>query len=1093
MKLSSIRKSIFREIAGSFGRFAAILGIVALGVGLFAGLKVTKTAMIRTTEQYFEENSFYDYRLLSTMGFEQEDVDFLKNNMDVQAVEGALSFDILYQNESGSEGVLKAHSLTDYVNTIGLVEGRMPEKPTECVIDVNMFAHSPIGEVIRLSEDNEKEDLEHFAYSEYTIVGVVQSPLYIQFERGNTSLGTGKISGFVYLLPEGFAEEYFTEIYVKFTENFPLYSEEYDAFMEQKEGEWESLTQTAANGRYERILGEAEEKLADAKEELADKRQEGETLLADAKEELAEAKKKLDEGEQALFDARKELTDAQELVADKEALLAEARQTISQKEEELAKAEKKVTDGWSEWNSRQKELEASKDSLESAEAALLQQKAAWETEKTQLDALERAYEGQVIPAEIQLQITAGRAALEEARVAMSAYEQELNAGKGQLIQGETALATAYMELADAENQVAEGKTALEEAKAELTEGEVALADAKEELAAGETTLKEKETEYQDGLSEYQKGVAEYEESEEEFNTKIAEAEEELEEAQEEVADIEEPDTYVLGRDTNVGYVCFENDSAIVEGIANIFPVFFFLVAALVCITTMNRMVEEQRTQIGVLKALGYSDGLIMSKYMFYSGLAAFTGSLIGYLGGTRLFPWVIWTVYGMMYRVDSIIYVFDWRLALISLAVALLCSMGTTWLSCRMELSQVAAQLMRPKSPKAGKRVFLEYAPFIWKRLSFLKKVSVRNIFRYKKRLFMMVMGISGCTALLVTGFGIKDSIANVATQQFEEIQTYDIAAVFSEVVNARLEAELTEAGGAEMGRYLPVMEVTRDIVTQKEQKSVNLIVPRDSGEITDFLKLHTAEGESVAYPAEGEAVISDKIAQQLGITVGDSLTLQDENMQTMTMKVTGISQNFIYNYVYISSETYTQQTGQLPEYKTVYINVAEGVDVHGLSAKLMKLESVASISVNQDIMERLSGMMESLNLIVVVIIVCAAGLAFIVLYNLTNINITERIREIATIKVLGFYKRETSNYVFRENLVLTFMGALVGLPLGKWLHFYVMSQINLDMIAFDIHILPISYAYSVALTFVFAMLINLFMGRKLEKISMTESLKSVD
>lgn len=1085
MKLSSIRKTTFREIAGSFGRFAAILGIVALGVGLFAGLKVTRTAMVRTTEQYFEKNSFYDYRLLSTMGFEQEDVEFLKNNEGVQAVEGALSFDILYQSGDGNEGVLKAHSLTENVNRIGLIEGRMPENPAECLVDVNAFAGSSIGEVIRLSEGNAQEDLEHFAYREYTIVGVIQSPLYIQFERGNTSLGTGKISGFMYLLPQGFAEEYFTEVYVKLTENFPLYSQEYDDFIEEKEALWEKLAKEAAGGRYERILSEAEEKLSDAEKELEDKRLEGEKELADAWAELTEAKEKLDEGAQAIADAKAELADAGQTIADKEAELADAKQTIADKETELADAEKEVADGWEEWNGSKQKLENSKSALESAEAQL-------HAKKEELAAQEAAFlAGEA--AMTDEEAAAFRAAIEQGKLAIAAYEQELSGGRGQITQGETALNTAYMELANAENQVSEGKNALEQAKTELSEGEVKLADAKKELAEGEEALQEKEAEYQDGLQEYEEGLADYEEGKEEFNSKIAEAEEKIADAGKELDEVEEPDTYVLGRDTNVGYVCFENDSAIVEGIANIFPVFFFLVAALVCITTMNRMVEEQRTQIGVLKALGYGEGLIMFKYMFYSGLAAFTGSLIGFLGGTRLFPLVIWTVYGMMYRVDTLVYVFDWKLAFISLAVALLCSMGTTWLSCRMELSQVAAQLMRPKAPKAGKRVFLEYFPFIWKRLGFLRKVSVRNIFRYKKRLFMMVMGISGCTALLVTGFGIKDSIANVATQQFEEIQVYDVAVTLSDSLDEETEAEFKEAAGADISECLPAMETAWDIVTDNGQKSVNLVVLEAGAESEAFLKLHTKGGETIAYPAAGEAVITDKIAAQLGIKLGDDLTLRDENMQTMTMKVVGINQNFIYNYVYINDETYKKQTGQAPEYKTIYINAAKETDLHGLSARLMKLSTVASVSVNRDFMERISNMMESLDLIVVVVIVCAAGLAFIVLYNLTNINITERIREIATIKVLGFYKRETSNYVFRENLVLTFIGAFVGLPLGTWLHSFVMNQINLDMITFDIHILPLSYIYSVTLTFVFALLINLFMGRKLEKISMTESLKSVD
>lgn len=1085
MKLSSIRKSTFREIAGSFGRFAAILAIVALGVGLFAGLKVSKTAMIRTTEQYFIENSFYDYRLLSTMGFERKDVDFLKNNEDVQSVEGALSFDILYQDEEGNEGAVKAHSLTKTVNNVVLVKGRMPENSAECVIDANMFTNPPIGGTIKLSENNEPEDLEHFAFEEYTVVGVVQSPLYIQFERGNTSLGTGKIDGFVYLLPEGFAEEYYTEVYVKFTENFPLYSDAYDDFVKRKDEEWKALAQKAADGRYERLLTQAKEELADAEQELENKRQEGVEELADARSKLMEAKEKLDEGGRELADAKDELKDAEAVISENEAELVKARQTIADKETELADAEKRTADGWAEWNKSKEEIDDAKSVLESAEAEL-------NAKKEELARQEEAFwaGAAALPEQEAAMILA---AIEQGKLTIAAHQQELAEARGRLTQGETGLNSAYMELADADNRIQEGRAALEQARNELSGGEDRLSEAKRELEEGRRTLEEKDAEYQEGLKEYEEGLLDYKEGEEEFDSKIAEAEEEIADAKGELEDLESPDAYVLSRNTNIGYVCFENDSAIVEGIANVFPMFFFLVAALVCITTMNRMVEEQRTQIGVLKALGYGEALIMSKYLFYSGLAAFTGSLIGFLGGTRLFPWVIWTVYGMMYRVADIVYVFDWRLALISLTVALFCSMGTTWFSCRVELMQVAAQLMRPKAPRAGKRVFLEYIPFIWKRLGFLRKVSVRNIVRYKKRLVMMVMGISGCTALLVTGFGIKDSIANVATQQFEEIQVYDIAVVFSESVDEAAKAELEAAAGSDLDGYLLALEAAWDIVVKEGQKSVNLIVLENEQEIASFLNLHTAKGENIPYPMAGEAVVSDKIAARLGISVGDVITLRDENMQTIEVKVVGINQNFIYNYVYISSESFEQQTGRTPEYTTAYINVAPRADAHVLSTSFMKLQGVASVSVNQDTMERMSSMMDSLDLIVVVVIICAAGLAFIVLYNLTNINITERIREIATIKVLGFYKRETSVYVFRENLVLTFMGAVVGMPLGKWLHFFVMNQINMDMIAFDIHILALSYIYSAILTFVFAALINLVMGRKLDRISMTESLKSVD
>lgn len=400
---------------------------------------------------------------------------------------------------------------------------------------------------------------------------------------------------------------------------------------------------------------------------------------------------------------------------------------------------------------------------------------------------------------------------------------------------------------------------------------------------------------------------------------------------------------------------------------------------------------------------------------------------------------------------------------------------------------------MRPKAPKAGRRVFLEYIPFIWKRLGFLRKVSIRNIFRYKKRLFMMVMGISGCTALLITGFGIKDSIANVATQQFEEIQIYDIGVTFANPVSDKDLETVERVAGVGREAYAAVYETTYDLVTEKGRKAVNLLVYDSEEKMDSFLNLHTADKEEIAFPKAGEVVITDKIAETYGLKVGDTITLQNEDMQTLTIKISGINQNFIYNYAYINSETYKTELGCDAAYKNILLNVPENSDEHLISAALMQEENVASVTVNRDTMERFSSMLSSLNLIVLVVILCAAGLAFIVLYNLTNINITERVREIATIKVLGFNKKETASYVFRENMVLAAMGIAVGMVLGHYLHLFVMNEINLDLIAFDIHVRPVSFVYSVLLTFIFAWFVNKVMGRKLEHISMTESLKSVD
>ena len=998
---SMMKKTTLREIRESLGRYLAIMAIVALGVGLFAGLKITKTVMVGSADAFWQAQQLYDYRLVSTLGFEEEDVQALAQKADVRAVQGAMEADVLYTDEQGNDKVLKAHSILENINMLETVAGRLPESDTECVVDDHLYGEEVIGSKIVLSGDNDQDDLDSFRYTEYTIVGTVRSPLYVQFERGTTSLGNGSVSGFVYLLPEGFATDYYTDIYVKFEEDAQVYSDEYDAYMDEREAQWETYCEEQGERRYQSIMTEAEEELADAEQELADEKAEAEVELADAKQELTDAEKEIADGEKKLEDGEQELADNKEIIAQKEQELADARAALEAQEAELA-------------------------SQEEALAGMMQGQAAG----------------------MQYQMPADMA------------RQQLEAGKAQIEEGEAELRKARGQIRDAGEEI-------EESRQEL-------ADARQEV--------------EDGWQEYNDAKAE-------FDEKIADAEQKLADARAEIADIEKPDTYVLGRETNTGYVCFESDSSIVEGIANVFPVFFFLVAALVCMTTMNRMVEEQRTQIGVLKALGYGEARIMGKYLFYSGSAAFTGCVAGYLAGIRLFPLVIWQAYGVMYRFGGIVYAFDWATAVLCLAASLLCSMGTTWASCRHELREVAAELMRPKSPKAGKRIFLEWIPFIWNRMKFLHKVSVRNIIRYKRRFLMMVIGISGCTALLLTGFAIRDSVTTVADRQFEEIQTYAVGVTLKDGVTKEdlsLLEELDQIVADNGGDYGLAVETSMDLETADGIKSVKLIAAAEPESFGAYFDLHTPAGEPIAYPQAGEVVICNKLSERYRIRAGDTITLFNEDREELQAVVSGVCENYIYNYVYVNEETYRKATGETG-YQSAYVNLPEEADVYVVGASLMKAEHVTAVAVNRDMLLRVSRMMTSMNYIVFVIIACAGALAFIVLYNLNNINITERIREIATIKVLGFYKKETATYVFRENTVLTGIGCAVGLVLGRLLHIYVMHEVDIDMMSFDVHVEPVSYLLSILLTFVFTWLINRIMSGKLDKINMAESLKSVD
>lgn len=1096
---SNMWKSTIREIRQSLGRYMAIIAIVALGVAFFAGLTMTQPQMLETTNEYYSEKQFFDYRILSTLGFEQEEVDWLASQEDVRSAEGIVSLDIICQDLDANEIVLKTYNVPNDINQVELVSGRMPENAEECVLDAFIFTEDYIGQMIRLSDSNDEDDLDCFKTREFTVVGLIKSPNYIQYERGTTSLGNGTIAGFMYVPMESYDVDFFTEILIRFDQDYDIYSDEYEAFMDDKEPVWEALAEEAAFQRYDRLMADAQEELADAKQELADGKAEGEEELEDARIELADAEAELKDGEEKIADAKQELADGRKELADAEAELADGIQELAEKEQELVDAQQEIADAWEEWQVNSDELDAAMDSVEAGQAEL-------DETKAQLTLLENT------PME-QLQMALQYAQAMGDSEAMAQYQQsiemkqnlpilcaqieaaqlQLDEGRDQIEGGNEQLAAAYMELKEAEREIADGWEQIADAKLDIEEAKQEIADAKVELADGEKELAEKEQELLDGWDEYNDGVKEYEEGYQEFLDEIADAEDKIADAEADINDIEEPDSYLLGRETNVGYVCFENDSSIVAGISKVFPVFFFAVAALVCMTTMNRMVEEQRTQIGVLKALGYSQASIMWKYIFYSGSAALIGCLIGFFGGTWLFPEVIWYAYGMMYDVASLVYVFDWRLLVISLVVSLLCSAGTTWLTCRYELAEVAAELMRPKAPKAGKRVLLERIPFIWKRLKFLYKVSYRNIFRYKKRFLMMVMGISGCTALVVTGLGVRDSITNLPSDQYERIQVYDMEITLSDALTPEVEKQIVETGDDRIQAYMTVAESNIDIVTDDAFKSVNLVVVEDGQALSSFVNLYSAEDEIIPFPQTGQCIVSHKVAGELGLTVGGKVVLQDEDMRSMEVELSHDFKNYLYNYVYMTEDTYEQYMGETPTYKTIYLNVAEGCDEHALMTEIMQLDDVAAVTVVSDDQARFESMLGSMNLIVGVIILCAAGLAFIVLYNLTNINITERIREIATIKVLGFYKSETASYVFRENLVLTFIGALVGLVLGKWLHSFVMGQIVVDQIAFEVRITPLSYVLGAVLTFAFACMVNATMSGKLERVSMTESLKSVD
>jgi len=983
-----LRKTTFREIRRSLGRYIAILAIVALGVGFFSGLKVTREAMVSTANDYLTAQHMFDYRLISTLGLDDQSVSDAAALPGVRAAEGTISKDVIIESGGDSTSVFTALSVPDKINKVKLTKGRMPRANDECVVDAAAYSKKGLGDTITISSSNDSDTTDYFKYKSYKIVGLVSSPIYLNFERGNTNLGTGSLSGFFYIPADGFDAEYYSEVYIKLDSDYPIYSDQYNDAVDDLRGDVKALGKDTTARRYDEIVSKAEDK--------------------------------------------------------------------------LAKQQKKYDDSYADYLS---EKRSAYDQLDAAAAKISSGEAQISSSKAKLDKTEATLKAN------KTKIENGISQLADQRAQFESQKQYMT--EEQIAQTEATLAASEQKLKTSLTKVNAGLASVES-------GRQTLAEKQSELAASKTKLADSRAEADDKFAE--------------AKAKLDDAKDKLDSAQEKINKIKRGNYYVLDRSMNTGYASFESDSNIVNGIAAVFPLFFFLVAALVCMTTMTRMVEEHRTQIGVLKALGYSNRSVIGQYLFYSGSAAAIGALSGFFAGSWLFPAVIWNAYGMMYDFSgSIDYIINVPLGVLSIATAMICALGATWVSCAEDFKVAPAQLIRPKTPKEGKRILLERIGFIWSRLSFLHKVSMRNIFRYKKHFFMMVIGISGCTALLIAGFGINDSIKNLANFQYDEIQTYDYSVTFDQDMTKADQKDFLDYTGDNASDVLFVHQSTGDFTTGGKTKSVTLIAS-DGKNFDDFVSLHNNSG-SISYPGNGEAVVCRKLMAHYDVNVGDKITITDEDGNKMTVKVSGVCDNYVYNYIYINNETYEKGFGQKPEYKTAFVKNAgsSSTAIHQSAAKCSDYSAVSGTFVTLDMRSSVNKMMKSLNAVIIVVVLCAGALAFIVMYNLTNITITERIREIATIKVLGFYPLETSQYVFRENFFMAAIGALVGIPLGRLLLDFVISQIQVDMVFFEDRITLTSYIFSIALTFVFAIIVSLGMHPKLMKISMTESLKSIE
>lgn len=1090
-----------REVHHTFPRFLSLLVLSALAVCFLAGLRATAPDMKLSADAYFDQQNLMDLHIASTLGLTQEDVDAIAEEEGVASVQGAYTIDALVPMDN-QEMVVKVLSYSGEgdVNQPALVEGRLPEGEDECLVEPLFLELSglSIGDTISL-DTGEGDYADALSVEEVTIVGTANSPLYIALDRGSSTLGTGSVDAFLILPVESFTMDYYTDAYLlaEGASELETYSDEYEELVDQLAQQLEPLSKERSALRYD----EASQAISDAEEELAQAEEEANQQLTDAEAEITSSRQELDDAKKQLEDAKKQLDSG---------------------EAQYAAGMEQLESGWQALDAASLELEDGKEQYEQGQTAY---QAALALYQIQAAAVERQLETQAeLEASTQARTQATQAALQAATEAALedplSYMEVYNRVYEETYQSvyDTAYAQAYaqaqenssqwQELQTSKAQLDQTKAQLDAAKAQLNQGEIEyragvrqlessqrqLEASREELDQGWEDYETGLQQWEDGEKAYQEGYESYTQSRQEAEDQLKDGRKEVEQAKRDLTLLEDGEWYILDRNTNTGYVSYSMDADRIANLAAVFPLIFFLVAALVSLTTMTRMVEEQRTTIGGLKAMGFSRGSIAIKYVGYGFLSSVIGAVLGLAVGLTLLPWIICTAWSAMYTIGDIHYSFEAATSLLAAGAAVGTVTLAALLACFSTLAATPAQLMRPKAPPVGKRIFLERITPLWRKLSFHYKITLRNLFRYQKRFWMTVAGIGGCAALIVTAFGVRGSIMGVMEEQFDVLYHYSAQVGLVDEITP-LELEKVEDTLSESGLVDDSLACRVETVTaQSESYTLDcyLQTTPSQEELSRFVELrHRTDDVPVTLPDDG-AVITEKMASLLGVEVGDTITLDGESRVTIT--VADITEHYVQHYIYVSDAYYETLFGEAPTANTVLVDFpVEESGAGELESQLVSLDGVSSLTLLSDTADTFSSSMESVDYAVILIIFCAAALAFVVLMNLTNINITERLRELATLKVLGFYNREVSAYIYRENAILTVFGVLAGMVLGKFLHQWLILTVEVDMVMFDRVLDLSSYLWAAVLTVVFSLAVNLTARRKLRDLDMVEALKSVE
>ena len=1056
-------KTLFKEsvvsVKRNFKRFLSILLIVLLGVGFFAGIKATSPDMKNTIDKYYKDTNFMDFDLISTWGIKDNDIEKLKG--DGYNVEGSYEFDAIVKGETEEVIKILSYDKDSEINKVVLLNGRFPKKPDECLIEQSKYTKShKIGDTITVEDDNLKEKT-------LTIVGIIKSPIYTSLERGSTKLLSGKVNFFMYVPIDNFDMDYYTSAYITLNNSLSTFSNEYENIIESKTKYFENLTESISEVRYNDEIEKANDKIKDSEDKLNKEKEKYNNEIKQAEEKLNQAKKEYNNGVQELNTNKKK---AYSEFEKNEKTLKEVKRKLDEEKAKLNKSKQ-------EYNEHAKEYEVTlktlNNNLEEINAGIDEINANLDSLYNNKKSLEQLISNNI-------DVLKNTALLES----VNNNIKILNSKKEELISKRDEINNAIDKINNAKKTLIDAETLLSQKEKELSSNETTFKNTK---ASTIKSLNEAKKKLDEAYKKIVFNTNKLEITKKEAKAKFEDAEIQIKNAKREVEKLEKPTWYILDRHSNLGFYQYDQDTERIKNVGKLFPLVFFVVAILICLTSMTRMVEEERSQIGTLKALGYDNVQIVSKYVIYALLATIIGSIIGVLIGFKVLPTIIFNMYSMMYNIGKIVIEFNWYYALTGTLIAIFCTVAATLFACYRELRESPAALMRPKSPKAGKRVLLERIGFIWNRLSFTRKVTVRNVFRYKKRFLMTIIGIAGCTGLIIAGFGLRDCITSIVSGQYEKVFNYQVEVTFKPDVTLDEKNE-------EVERIKKINKVNNTLIANKESveienkdtnQSIQLIVPFSSP--NGFISLkNRVSGET--YKLNNNIIVSEKLSKLLDLKKGDKLKLKTDKEYTAI--IGGITENYFLHYIYMDKELYDSSF-----YNTLFIktdNLTEEEE-KTLATEIKKNDTISNITFTSSTRNIFDSTMKNFGLVAIVLIVSAGLLAFVVLYNLANVNISERIRELATIKVLGFYDKEVYNYVGRETTILTVIGMFFGIFIGKALTVFILKTCELDPIMFGTTIKIQSYIYSLLLTIIFTLLVNITTYFALKKVDMIESLKSIE